>query len=141
MKTARVGDKIQCMGITVTIGSIYYSDCWDGVWDIEFKDTDGNYRHWKQYYDGGEYIPQETEQEPEQEPEPETATEYYRDFYGCVATIEKYQYCCVLTIKTGNGDIIHKKTYQTHKGARIAMGKLSDCWHFIKASGRVKIKL
>ena len=49
---ARKGDQIHCMGITVTIDRILFQDyCED--WDIEFFDTAGNYRHWKQYFDGG----------------------------------------------------------------------------------------
>ena len=52
---AHEGDKIRCMGITVTIGKILYQDFWDD-WDIEFIDTTGHYRHWKQYFDGGHLI-------------------------------------------------------------------------------------
>lgn len=55
---ARKGDKIKCMGITVTIDRILYQDYWRD-WDIEFIDTAGNYRHWKQGFDGGEFLPQE----------------------------------------------------------------------------------
>ena len=55
---ARKGDKIRCMGITVTIDKILYQDYWRD-WDIEFIDTNGNYRHWKQGFDGGEFISQE----------------------------------------------------------------------------------
>ena len=52
---ARKGDKIACMGITVTIAKIIYQEHYFD-WDIEFIDTDGNYRHWKQYFDGGHLI-------------------------------------------------------------------------------------
>ena len=64
MKTAKIGDKIHAMGITVTISAIlfqeYWFDHWEGkeYWDIELKDEHGNYRHWRNYLDGGELIPQ-----------------------------------------------------------------------------------
>ncbi len=142
METARIGDKIRSHGITVTIGKLYYSDCWDGIWDVEFVDTDGNYRHWKQQFDGGEYI-----RVPEDETE--NLTEEYKDFYGCTATIEHKEdfigtyngTVFLLTIRTSKGEIIHRRKYKTHKGARIAMGKMGDCWHFVKAAGKVRIKL
>ena len=55
--------------------------------------------------------------------------ERFKDFYGCRATIirsrsQRYS----LTIRIGNGKLIFRKTYDTYKGARIAMGKWSDCW-------------
>ena len=51
---AKKGDKVRCMGITVTIDKILYQEFWDRYgWDIEFIDTYGNFRHWKQYDDGG----------------------------------------------------------------------------------------
>ena len=63
MKTAKIGDKIHSHGITVEIAKLFYSDCWGDVWDIEFVDTMGNYRHWKQQYDGGYFIPMHNEEE------------------------------------------------------------------------------
>lgn len=53
---SKPGDKIRCQGFTVTIKEIHYQYYDDGFWDIEFTDTNGNYRHWKQYFDGGELI-------------------------------------------------------------------------------------
>lgn len=76
---AEPGDKIRCMGITVTIDRILYQDHWRD-WDIEFIDTADNYRHWKQYFDGGELIPGEKK---------------YYDAYGvdCTDIFKKYGYC------------------------------------------------
>lgn len=60
MKEAKVGDKISCKGITVTIKEII--DQWTDrsmgteFYCVEFRDTNGKYRMWKQYYDGGELI-------------------------------------------------------------------------------------
>lgn len=56
-KVAEVGDKITCMNTTVTIGRIAYQEFYPtddgGWWDIEFWDTDNNYRSWKSGVDGG----------------------------------------------------------------------------------------
>lgn len=52
------GDQITAMGQAATIWSILYQDMYadPGERDIEFIDTDGNYRHWKECFDGGEVI-------------------------------------------------------------------------------------
>ena len=59
-REAKPGDIITCKGIKAIIKTIHYQDFYksdrnDGTcdWDIEFTDTNGNYRHWKQYFDGG----------------------------------------------------------------------------------------
>ena len=55
--------------------------------------------------------------------------ELYRDFYGCVACIRKYKSGSVrLTVRTPGGELIHAKNYNTYRGAKIAMGRLSDGW-------------
>lgn len=50
------GDKILCKGITCTIKEIAFQEPWDWreSYYLEFTDTNGNYRSWKQMYDGGE---------------------------------------------------------------------------------------
>lgn len=55
-KQIRTGDKIHCMGVTAEVARILYQERY-GTWDVEFIDTQGNYRHWKQYFDGGFIIP------------------------------------------------------------------------------------
>lgn len=50
------GTKIRYKGMTVTVNEVLYADKWDGKWDVEFIDSNGNYRHWKQELDGGEVI-------------------------------------------------------------------------------------
>lgn len=57
MRKAHKGDKIACMGIVVTIEKVLFADIFEGCWDIELIDTAGNYRHWKQEYDGGRLFP------------------------------------------------------------------------------------
>ena len=55
--------------------------------------------------------------------------ERFKDFYGCKATIirtRKQQYR--LVIRSDIGKLLYQKTYETYKGARIGMGKWSDCW-------------
>lgn len=54
-------------------------------------------------------------------------TEYYRDPYGCTASISKtsvgkYQ----LRICIPSGSCFFSKVYSTWRGARIALGKHSD---------------
>lgn len=54
----------------------------------------------------------------------------YHDFYGAHACIRTYKDGSArLTIRIGNGKLVHAKNYKTERGARIAMGKLGDCWH------------
>ena len=58
-----IGDTIICKGIHSTIAKLYYSfRCveWHHekkefvkYYDVEFEDTNGIYRHWKSYFDGG----------------------------------------------------------------------------------------
>lgn len=54
--------------------------------------------------------------------------EFYRDPYGCTASIthDTATGKCLLTVRIPHGDLIHSKTYDTHKGARIALGKMSE---------------
>lgn len=57
MVKANVGDMVKVNGCSYVIGELYNADYWDRFgWDIEFVDTHGNYHHWKQYEDGGEFI-------------------------------------------------------------------------------------
>ena len=55
--------------------------------------------------------------------------ERFHDFYGCRATIiRKRNQTYNLYIRTETGKLLLKNNYETYKGARIAMGKWSDCW-------------
>ena len=55
--------------------------------------------------------------------------EYYRDFYGCTASIrEKRNGTFRLIMSTPQGKLIQAKDYNTYRGAKIAMGRSSDCW-------------
>lgn len=61
-----IGDTIVCRGIHATIAKLYYTfrsvelnletDEYAKCYDVEFVDTNGNYRHWKSYFDGGHII-------------------------------------------------------------------------------------
>ena len=57
MKKAMPGDIVSCKGIKATIAEIHeqYWHCLDGC-GIEFTDTNGRYRMWKQHADGGRLI-------------------------------------------------------------------------------------
>ncbi len=57
-KALEPGDKINCKGITCTIAEIVSQEYVEGDgFFAEFRDTDGAYRNWKQWIDGGEVIP------------------------------------------------------------------------------------
>jgi len=48
------GDIITCKGIRAIIKEITFQEYWEGEgYYIEFMDTNGNYRNWKQWTDGG----------------------------------------------------------------------------------------
>ena len=56
-----------------------------------------------------------------------TTTTYYRDFYGCTASIK--------VNKDGTAKLTvciygkkYPKVYKTEKGAKIALSKWSNCW-------------
>lgn len=54
--------------------------------------------------------------------------EHYRDFYGCTATLRLgADGLWWLTVKDAHGKQIRTRdAFVSHKGARIALGKLSD---------------
>ena len=58
--TLEPGDTIICKEIKATIKEIKYQEWWnDYGFIVEFIDTNGNYRSWKQGADGGKVIPKE----------------------------------------------------------------------------------
>ena len=66
---------------------------------------------------------------------------YYRGIYGCSASIKIGRESALLTVRNPYGEMIHRKRYKTSHGARIAMGKMSDGWDFVKQEGKARIKL
>ena len=59
---------------------------------------------------------------------------FYRDVYGGSASIREYNGHFILKARTSNGDIYHHKNYKTFKGARIALGKITE--GFVQEVGR-----
>ena len=57
MRNVEIGDKIHARGITVTITKILFQEHFSDDWDIEFLDDFGQYRHWRNWLDGGYLIP------------------------------------------------------------------------------------
>ena len=54
MRDSVKGATIVCGGIVAVVDKVLYAEHWDrDGWDIEFIDTLGNYRHWKQWDDLG----------------------------------------------------------------------------------------
>lgn len=55
--------------------------------------------------------------------------ESYHDFYGCHACLRvNKDGTARLTVRTSSGKLIHAKNYKSRKGARIAMGRMSETW-------------
>lgn len=53
--------------------------------------------------------------------------EYYKDLYGCTASISKTKKGFRLKVFAGVRYIVNK-TYDTYRGAKIALGRTGDCW-------------
>lgn len=55
MRDLRPGDVVHCQGIVCTIKEIVWQEPWEWreAYYLEFLDTNGVYRSWKQNYDGG----------------------------------------------------------------------------------------
>lgn len=61
-KVLEPGDTIICKGIRATILTITFQEYWEGEgFYTEFRDTNGHYRNWKQWVDGGYVVPKESE--------------------------------------------------------------------------------
>lgn len=58
---------------------------------------------------------------------------YYRDFYGCTASIRlNRDGSATLKIADAHGKPCFGKCYGSERAAKIAMGKQSDCWEEVK---------
>ena len=56
--------------------------------------------------------------------------ELFRDFYGCHASIRNTAGGAArLVVRNPSGKIIKTGNYTSRKGARIAMGRMSDGWY------------
>lgn len=55
-------------------------------------------------------------------------TRYFRDSYGCTASLAKRPDGVLLSVRDGHGRLLIRRTYATEHGARIALGRCSDCW-------------
>ena len=55
MRDLRPGDVVHCQGIICTIKEIAWQEPWEmrKAYYLEFRDTNGVYRSWKQNFDGG----------------------------------------------------------------------------------------
>lgn len=55
---------------------------------------------------------------------------FYTDFYGCTASLCQMLHSSEtrLVVRDPHGNVIKRKYYRTWRGAKIAMGKLSDSW-------------
>ncbi len=55
-------------------------------------------------------------------------TTYYHDFYGSTASLKKWGEKWFLTVRLANGELYSKKSYNSYRGAKIALGKMGDAW-------------
>lgn len=53
---------------------------------------------------------------------------YFKDCYGCTASISHTRKGFRLKVCNGYGDRFLNKLYTTYKGARIALGKTGEGW-------------
>lgn len=53
---------------------------------------------------------------------------YYKDFYGCTASITETITGAKLIVRNPYGNLIKKGNYGTFRGSRSAMGRISDSW-------------
>lgn len=64
--------------------------------------------------------------------------EFYKDPYGCTASIAPHHIGFRVKIKTDRGDLIHDKIYSTYRGAKVALGKVSE--GMMERTGTIKAK-
>lgn len=55
----------------------------------------------------------------------------YKDFYGATAYIRTAKSGAARLTVYIHGKLTYAKDYKTERGARIAMGKMGDCWRSI----------
>lgn len=55
---------------------------------------------------------------------------HFKDFYGCTATITEMR-DRRWKLHISGGRFAFVKVYDTYRGARIAMGRMGDCWQEI----------
>lgn len=59
---------------------------------------------------------------------------YYRDIYGCTASIRlNRDGSATLKVADAHGRPVSGKCYSSERAAKIALGKLGDCWKEVKA--------
>ena len=63
-------------------------------------------------------------------------TKYFKDFYGCTASIRlNKDGSASLKIRNPYGKGILGKCYGSERAAKVAMGRVGDCWKEIKKEG------
>ena len=64
---------------------------------------------------------------------------YFRDFYGSTASIRMNRDgSATLKVSDAHGTPVYGKCYGSERSARIAMGKLGDCWKEVKEDNHVR---
>lgn len=53
---------------------------------------------------------------------------YFKDVYGCTASIAKTRTGFRLRVSGSNGQLFRNDVFGTYRGARNAMGRMSDGW-------------
>lgn len=60
-------------------------------------------------------------------------TKYFRDFYGCTASIRlNRDGSATLKVANAHGKFTYGKCYGSERAAKVAMGRIGDCWREVK---------
>ncbi len=62
-----------------------------------------------------------------------TVRRYFKDFYGGSACIQTHRDGrATLSVSNSYGTNTHRKKHASYRAARLAMGRLSDCWREVE---------
>ena len=66
---------------------------------------------------------------------------FYKDFYGCSASISETNGKFRLKVRLPNGTLDTNKVYNTERGAKSAMSRSSDGWNEVQQKSKARVTL